>query len=85
MQVIATKGSHIKGAAEDEGSLNKWVICHDVISIFMSQKWPFRGSERTFSPLRGLKEGGLFIAKGAAREKQGRLFFEFSPYHLGWV
>ena len=52
-----------------------------VISIFMSQRWPFRGSERTFFPLRGLKKGGLFIAKGAAREKQGRFFFEFSPYH----
>ena len=45
----------------------------------MSQKWPFRGSERTFFPLRGLKKGGLFIAKGAAREKQGRLFLSFHP------
>ena len=45
----------------------------------MSQKGPFRGSERTFFPLRGLKKGGLFIAKGAAREKQGRLFLSFHP------
>jgi len=45
----------------------------------MSQKWPFRGSERKKVPLRGQKKGGLFIAKGAAREKQGRLFLSFHP------
>ena len=43
------------------------------------RKWPFRGSERTFFPLRGLREGGLFIAKGAAREKQASIFLSFHP------
>ena len=46
----------------------------------MSQKWPFRGSERTFPPLRGLREERISIAKGAAHENKRRLF-EFSPYH----
>ena len=50
-------------------------------STFMSHKWPSRGTERSFFPLCGLREGRLFIAKGAAREKQASFSFEFSPYH----
>eukprot|EP00964_Phaeocystis_antarctica_P136265 scaffold100694_cov36-Phaeocystis_antarctica.AAC.1 len=47
----------------------------------MSQKWPSRGPERTFLPLRGLsKEWAFHIAKGAAREKTSLDFLEFSPY-----
>ena len=55
-------------------------------STSMSQKCPFRGSERKYFPLRGLREKRLFIAKGAARENKRRFlvcflsFFHFSLY-----
>ena len=48
----------------------------------MSQKWSFRGPERTFFPLRGLREERLFIAKGTAREKKCVAFEFFLVFTL---
>ena len=61
------KGSHIRGEAEDKGSLNKWVNINVENGLLEAQNVHF-------FPLRGLREGGLFIAKGAARENKRRFF-----------
>ena len=45
----------------------------------MSQKSPFRGTERTFFPLRDLREGGIFIAKGQRAKNKRRFSLSFHP------
>ena len=49
----------------------------------MSQKWPSRGSKRTFLPLRDLSKGWAFHCKVGSARKTSLDFFEFSlyPYH----
>eukprot|EP00964_Phaeocystis_antarctica_P134389 scaffold98685_cov40-Phaeocystis_antarctica.AAC.1 len=47
----------------------------------MSQKWPSRGSKRTFLPLRGLSKGWALHCKGGSARKTRLDFLEFSPYH----
>ena len=56
----------------DKGSLNKWVNSNVENGLL-------EALNVHFFPLRGLREGGLFIAKGAAREKQPSTFLSFHP------
>ena len=71
-----TKGSHIKGAAEDEGSLNK---CGS--SQYLCLRNGLLEAQNVKKFRCAAKKRGAFHCKGGSARKTRSTFFEFSPYH----